>query len=64
MAVLLLQKLLLESKIFGIISLADAIDLGTAIRAGSINNSAAAFVDISNRVLDGLLSLALDTISF
>ena len=64
MAVLLLQKLFLESQIFRIVSLADTIDLGTAIGAGSVNDSAAAFVDISNRVLNGLLGLALNTISF
>ena len=45
-------------------SAADAIDLGTAFRAGTINYSAAALIEIGDGVLNLTLRLALYTISF
>ncbi len=43
---------------------ADTVDLGTAFRAGSVNDSAAALVEISDGILDLTLRLAFYTISF
>ena len=43
---------------------ADAVNLGAAFRAGTINDSAAALIEISRRILDLTLSLAFYTISF
>ena len=45
-------------------SAADAIDLGSAFRAGAINDSAAALVEISSGILNLTLCLTLYTISF
>ena len=45
-------------------SAANAIDLGSAFGAGSINDSAAALVEIGDGILDLTLSLTLYTISF
>ena len=43
---------------------ADAIDLGTAFRAGPENDSAAALVETGGGILDLTLSLTLYTIAF
>ena len=43
---------------------ADAIDLGTAFRAGPENDSAAALVETGGGILDLTLRLAFYTISF
>ena len=43
---------------------ADAIDLGTAFRAGPENDSAAALVETSGGILDLTLCLTFYTISF
>ena len=43
---------------------ADAIDFGTAFRAGPENDSAAALVEIGDGILDLTLRLTLYTISF
>ena len=43
---------------------ADTIDLGSAFGAGSINDSAAALVEIGDRILDLTLCLTFYTISF
>ena len=43
---------------------ADAVNLGAAFRAGTINDSAAALVEIGNGILDLTLCLTLYTISF
>ena len=43
---------------------ADAIDLGTAFRAGPENDSAAALVEIGDGILDLTLCLTFYTISF
>ena len=43
---------------------ADAIDLGTAIRAGAENDSGAALVETGSGILDLTLSLTFYTISF
>ena len=45
-------------------SAADAVDLCAAFRAGSINDSAAALVEISDGILNLTLRLTLYTISF
>ena len=45
-------------------SAANTIDLGSAFRAGSINDSAAALVEIGDGILDLTLRLTLYTISF
>ena len=45
-------------------SAADAVDLGAAFRAGSVNDSAAALVEISDGILDLTLRLTFYTISF
>ena len=43
---------------------ADAVDLGAAFRAGTINDSAAALIEIGDGILDLTLRLTLYTISF
>lgn len=43
---------------------ADTIDLGAAFRAGTINYSAAALIEIGDGILNLTLRLALYTISF
>ena len=43
---------------------ADAIDLGTAFRAGPENDSAAALIETSGGILDLTLRFAFYTISF
>ena len=45
-------------------SAADAVDLGSAFRAGAINDSAAALVEIGDGILDLTLCLTLYTITF
>lgn len=45
-------------------SAADAVDLGTAFGAGTINDSATALVEISDGILDLTLCFTLYTISF
>ena len=43
---------------------ADAIDLGSAFRAGTENDSAAALIETGGGILDLTLSLTFYTISF